>query len=217
MAPAVPGIVNANTTNHHRPEPHIALLPNEIISVLTPYSGLIITVWMVILFLIRHYLLEGYLFRRMYGHMYEQMDDGLKRGFMNHHIAGGVKIVLLIAGAKPWLAVLFGKANLHTPLGHHPHPTMGDMLLVLTQLFVAMYLFELFYRKTLSPVAVLHHVGAVTIAQAAVVLSLDLSHEADATIEFVLCLVWGTFLSSHLKYTWILVMALMLTVPNRCL
>src|SRR5579871_3564936 len=200
MAPAMSGIMNANTTSHHKTEPHFALLPNEIISILTPYSRLIITIWMVILFLIRHYLLEGYLFRRMYGHIYEQMDDGLKRGFMNHHIAGGVKIVLLVAGAKPWLAVLFGKANLHTPLGHHHHPTMGDMLLVLTQLFVAMYVFELFYRKTLSPVAVLHHVGAVTIAQAAVVLSLDLSHEVDATIEFVLCLVWGMFLFSHLKY-----------------
>jgi len=91
---------------------------------------------------------------------------------------------------------------------------MGDILLVLTQLFVAMYLFELFYRKTLSPVAVLHHVGAVIIAQTAVVLSLDLSHEADATIEFVLCLVWGTFLSSHLKYI-VLVVILILTLPNR--
>lgn len=203
MAPAPSGVMNGNTTNHpHHNEPHIALLPNEIISVLTPYSGLIITVWMIILFLIRHYLLEGFLFRRMYGHIYEVMDDGLKRGFMNHHIAGGVKIVLLVAGAKPWLAVLFGKASLHTPLGHHHHPTMGDVLLVLTQLFVAMYLFELFYRKTLSPVAVLHHVGAVTIAQAAVVLSLDLSHEVDATIEFVLCLVWGTCLSPLNTMVW---------------
>ena len=125
------------------------------------------------------------------------MDDALKRGFMNHHIAGGVKIVLLIAGAKPWLSVLFGHATLHTPLGtHHLHPTMGDILLVLTQLFVAMYIFELFYRKTLSPVAVLHHVGAVVIAQAAVVLSLNLDHEQDATIEFVMVLVWGKHRSS---------------------
>lgn len=184
--------VTDDLSTHQRHPPHIALLPNESISVLTPYSGLIITIWMVILFLIRHYLLEGWAFRRMYGEIYERMDDGLKRGFMNHHIAGGVKIVLLIAGAKPWLDVLFGKATLHTPLGsHHYHPTMGDILLVLTQLFVAMYVFELFYRKTLSPVAVLHHVGAVTIAQAAVVLSLNLDHEQDATIEFVMILVWG--------------------------
>jgi len=186
------GVTEDISATHRHDEPHIAVLPNEIISILTPYSGLIITIWMVILFLIRHYLLEGWAFKRMYKHIYAQMDDALKRGFMNHHIAGGVKIVLLIAGAKPWLSVLFGQATLHTPLGtHHLHPTMGDILLVLTQLFVAMYVFELFYRKTLSPVAVLHHVGAVIIAQAAVVLSLNLDHEQDATIEFVMVLVWG--------------------------
>jgi len=187
----ITGGVTDELSRHHHEEPHIAVLPNEIISILTPYSGLIISIWMVILFLIRHYLLEGWAFKRMYGQIYAKMDDGLKRGFMNHHIAGGVKIVLLIVGAKPWLEVLFGEATLHSPLGKHHHPTMGDILLVLTQLFVAMYVFELFYRKTLSPVAVLHHVGAVIIAQAAVVLSLNLDHEQDATIEFVMVLVWG--------------------------
>jgi hypothetical protein len=183
---------NSTMKHGHHKQPHIASLPNETISTLTPYSGLIITVCMVILCLIRFYLLEKWLFPRYYKRTYTGMDDGLKRGFLNHHIAGATKVLLIIAGAKPWSAVLFGKASLHTPIGKHAHPTMGDVLIVLTQIFVAMYLFELFYRRTMSPIAVAHHVGAVVIAQSAVVLSLDLSHQQDATLEYLLCLVWGT-------------------------
>jgi hypothetical protein len=188
--------VVANSTSHrpHRHIPHFATIQNESISILTPYSGLILSVWMVILFFTKHYLLERIIFRRFYSVTYKNMDDGLRRGFMNHHIAGGVKVVLLIAGGKPFIDVVFGKSELHSPMSrYHAHPTMGDVLLVLTQLFVSMYVFELFFRKTLSPIAVMHHVGAVIIAQAAVVLSLDLSKEGNASMEFVLCLVWGAF------------------------
>ena len=185
----VSSTITLNSRTHHRHP--FAHLPNEEISILTGYSGLLLTISMVIIFLIKHYLLEAFLFPRFYRRVYNSMDDGLKRGFLNHHIAAGTKLVLLIVGAKPWLDVLFRRATLTTPMGRGEHPTMGDILIVLTQLYVAMYLFELFFRRTLSYVAVLHHVGAVVIAETAVVLSLDLAHERDATVEFVLCLVWG--------------------------
>jgi hypothetical protein len=149
---------------------------------------------MVLLFFIKHYLLEKIVFRRFYPVVYGNMDDGMKRGFMNHHIAGGIKMVILFAGAKPFIDVIFGKSELNSPWNKkNPHPTMGDLLLVLTQLFCSMYLFELFFRKTLSPIAVMHHVGAVMIGQSAIVLSLDLDKERNATIEFALCMVWGVF------------------------
>jgi hypothetical protein len=186
--------INVTTNRPHHHVPHFATLQNERISILTAYSGLILTVWLVILFISKHYLLEKILFPRFYRNTYKNMDDGLRRGFMNHHIAGGVKIVLLIAGAKPFIDVVFGQSELHSPMSKsHVHPTMGDILIVLVQLFVAMYVFELFFRKTLSPIAVMHHVGAIVIAQSAVVLSLDLNKESNATMEFVLCLVWGAF------------------------
>jgi hypothetical protein len=54
-----------------------------------------------------------------------------------------------------------------------------------------MYIFELIFRTQLSPVAVLHHIGSVTIAATAVAISLDWEHQRDATIEFILCYVWG--------------------------
>jgi hypothetical protein len=69
--------------------------------------------------------------------------------------------------------------------------TQRAVLLVLNQVFVAMYIFELIFRTKLSPVAVMHHIGSVTIAATAVAISLDWEHQQDATIEFILCYVWG--------------------------
>jgi hypothetical protein len=69
--------------------------------------------------------------------------------------------------------------------------TREKVLLVLDQIFIGMYVFELFYRAKLSPVAAAHHIGAIVIAQSAVAISLNWEHERDATIEFILCFVWG--------------------------
>lgn len=60
-----------------------------------------------------------------------------------------------------------------------------------------MYIFELLYRAKLSYVAVMHHIGAIVIAQSAVAMSLNWEHERDATIEFILCFVWGMSFSSR--------------------
>lgn len=110
---------------------------------------------------------------------------------MNHHIGGAIKVITLVVGAYPWVHVVFGTSNLYDSLGHGSKVTMGDLLLVLTQLFTCMYIFELLYREKLSPIAVAHHIGAIVIGQSATVLSLDLIHQQDATIEFLMVLVWG--------------------------
>jgi hypothetical protein len=65
------------------------------------------------------------------------------------------------------------------------------VLLVLNQVFIAMYLFELIFRAKLSYVAVAHHIGSVTIAATAVAISLNWKHQRDATLEFILCYLWG--------------------------
>jgi hypothetical protein len=176
--------------------PHIASLPNESISILTPYVGLLLTLWLVILFTVKNWILEKFVFPRCYRTVLSRLNEGDKRGFLVHHISAGVKIVLLIVGAKPFCDVVFGKSALHNPYSrrsHKMHPTMGDILIVLTQLFVALYVFELFTRKRVSFISSLHHVGAIVIAQSAVVLSLDLERQLNATMEFVLCLVWAAF------------------------
>lgn len=69
--------------------------------------------------------------------------------------------------------------------------TLGDLLVVVAQMLIGMYAFELIYRVRLSPVAVMHHIGTIVIGQVAIAISLRLDREPDADYEFVLCTVWG--------------------------
>jgi hypothetical protein len=171
--------------------PHIKHVPLQTISKLAPYSALILCVIFILYFITRFYLLEGYLLRRVYGKIYTRMDETTRRGFVNHHIAGGTKLAILILAAYPFIDVAFMTATLHSPFAGSKHVTMGDILIIAAQALIAMYVFELFYRPKISPVSVLHHVGTIMIGQSAIAISLDLTHEKDATIEFILCTVWG--------------------------
>lgn len=168
--------------------------PLQPISVLVPFSALIISVAFVVLFLIRYYILEGFLIQWLYGPIYKDMSDNNRRGFINHHIAGMTKIVIWILAAYPFIDVTLRNANFYTPFIAGSFIKMGDILIVAAQLLIAMYIFELFYRVKLSAGAVMHHIGTIIIGQSAIAISLRLTHEPDADIEFILCTVWGEFL-----------------------
>jgi hypothetical protein len=150
---------------------------------------------MVVFFFARYYLLEGFILPRIYGHIYKNLNETNRRGFVNHHLAGAAKIFLCFFTAYPFMSVAFGNANFNTPLHAHSEVTMGDAMIVSSQIFVGMYLTELLFRSKLSPVAVGHHVGAIVITQAAIAISLNAVHERDATIEFILCFFWGESVS----------------------
>lgn len=176
-----------------RHDPSLGKKPLISISVLAPFSALIISIILVIFFLIRFYILEGFLIKWLYGPIYTNMTELNRRGFINHHIAGFTKIIILIVAAYPFIDVTFCNATFHTPYAHGSRVTMGDILVVVAQMLMAMYIFELIYRVKLSPVAVLHHIGTILIGQSAIAISLSLVREPDANIEFILCTVWGTF------------------------
>ncbi|KAG8167086.1 hypothetical protein KVR01_002775 [Diaporthe batatas] len=176
-----------------RHDEHLERLPLTTISILAPFSALIMSIIFVIYFIIRFYLLEGYLLKRIYGATYTIMDETTRRGFVNHHIAGGTKILILIAAIYPFISVVFGTSDFHTRFSKSSPVTMGDILVVVSQMLMAMYIFELFYRPKISPVSVGHHVGTIMIGQSAIAISLEIISEPDADIEFSLCLVWGAF------------------------
>lgn len=171
--------------------PHITRVPLESISELAPFSALILSIIFVFYFAIRFYILEGFLLKRLYGKTYTSMDEVTRRGFVNHHIAGGTKILILIVAAYPFIDCAFGNSTFHSSFAGSKHVTQGDVLLVVSQMLMAMYVFELFYRPKISPVSVGHHIGTIMIGQSAIAISLDLIHEKDATIEYTICLVWG--------------------------
>ncbi|KAH8803734.1 hypothetical protein F5882DRAFT_284123 [Hyaloscypha sp. PMI_1271] len=173
--------------------PHVTKVPLEPISRLVPFSALIMSIIFVNFFLIRFYLLEGFLLKRAYGKLYTQMNETTRRGFVNHHIAGATKLSILVLAAYPFIDVAFGTATFNSSFAGSKHVTQGDILVVVTQMLISMYVFELFYRPKISPVSVVHHVGTIMIGQTAIAISLNLVREKDATIEFILCTVWGAF------------------------
>lgn len=174
-----------------RKSPHVLDIPLESISRLAPFSCLILSIICVVYFLVRFYILEGFLLKMAYGKIYTDMNDRTRRGFVNHHIAGTIKILILIIAAYPFIDVAFVNATFHSPFAGSKIVTQGDVLIVVAQMLIAMYIFELFYRPTISPVSVGHHVGTILIGESAIAISLSLAAERDATIEFVLCTVWG--------------------------
>jgi hypothetical protein len=138
-------------------------LPLQRISDLVPFSGLVISIALIVLFLIRYYILEGFLIKRLYGAIYTELDERNRCGFINHHIAGFTKIAILIVAAYPFVVITCGNATFHKPYAPGSIVTLGDVIVVAAQILIAMYIFELIYRVKLSPIAVLHHTGTVLI------------------------------------------------------
>jgi hypothetical protein len=162
------------------------------ISYLTPYTGLILTITTIIVALARFYLLQNAILPRAYrSETLDKISGPQRRSFINHHMAASLKIVLLITAIYPLFAILTGKALPSSPLSAGSKVTAGDMLIISSQIFTAMYIFELFFRDEISPISCAHHIGAIVIAQAAVAMSFDAKHERDALWEILLCFLWG--------------------------
>jgi hypothetical protein len=168
---------------------HIRHSPVSSISELAPYSALILSIVLVVLFLIRFYILQLFLLEKIHGSIYTQMDDANRRSFLNHYIAGATKLTILIIALYPFGSVTFGTADFHTPYADGSRVTMGDILLVAAQMLTGMFIFELIYRVKISPVSVAHHIGSIMVAQAAITISIR--GERESSIEFMLCTVWG--------------------------
>lgn len=178
---------------HVRGDGHLRSIHLESISALASYSGIILAVIFVILFLLKQFVLEGFLLRRLYGDTYLNLKDIDRRGFANHHIAGGTKLLLLVVGVYPFIDVTFREGTLNKPYSPHSSVTMGDILVVCTNILTAMYVFELIYRVKVSLIGSLHHVGSIIIAQTAIAYSLDRNNAKVAVVEFILVTVWGAF------------------------
>ena len=172
----------------------------QTISPILPYCGLILTVVCVVIFLVRFYVFEPMAIR-FYRDKYTKLDEIQRRSFINHHVAGTIKILLVVLTAYPFIGIISGAKRFHEPLSPHSKVTFGDMLLIISQLFTGMYIFELFYRTQVSYISAAHHIGAIIIAQSATVLGLSPRHKSDATFEFVLCLLWGTSPSQFLSFS----------------
>ena len=125
-----------STSKHHHHhllisgDEHVRKFSRQAISKLVSFSGLILSVVIIIYSLIRIYILEGGLLQRLYGNANSQLIETNRRGFHNHHIAGATKLLILILAAYPFITVAFTKEDFHKPYVHGSKVTMGDMLIV---------------------------------------------------------------------------------------
>ncbi|KHN94561.1 uncharacterized protein MAM_07616 [Metarhizium album ARSEF 1941] len=183
--------MHQNVGTHH---PHVEKLVNQLVSQIAPFSGLILTIAACVVAAVRIYLLDAVVIPRVYSPaVVKDLSAAQRRSFVNHHVAAGSKILLILVTAYPLFAILVGHGAPHTPLAPGSSATLGDVLIVSSQIFTVMYVFELFYRDTISPIAFAHHVGAIVVAQSAVAMSINFDHESDAVYEFILCFIWGEF------------------------
>ncbi|CAD0088500.1 unnamed protein product, partial [Aureobasidium vineae] len=160
------------------------------LSKLVPYSGLILTVTCVVIFLVRVYILEPLVKR--FTTQYKLLDQAQRRSFINHYVAASIKLILVVVAVYPAVMIISGHKNLQSSFGSQKI-TYGDVLLCVFEVFTSMYIFELFYREKVSCISAAHHIGAIIITQTATVLFHDPKHRQDAGLEFVLCLLWGIF------------------------
>lgn len=114
--------------------PHADRVPLQSISKLAPFSALIISIIFVNYFAIRFYLLEGFLLKKVYGKIYTTMNETTRRGFVNHHIAGSTKLLILVIAAYPFIDVAFGTSTFHSSFAGSKYVTQGDVLLVAAQM-----------------------------------------------------------------------------------
>ncbi|GAM89475.1 hypothetical protein ANO11243_075140 [Dothideomycetidae sp. 11243] len=108
----------------------------ETVSDLLPYSAIILTTICVVIFFLRLHFFEPFA-KWFYGKKYTGLDEVQRRSFINHHVAGSVKLFLVVFAAYPFIALFSGAKKLHSPVGHSSPVKVGDMLLIVDEIFTA--------------------------------------------------------------------------------
>jgi hypothetical protein len=176
----------------YNPNENLEEFSMEQISKLSSDSALTLSIVLVVLAIIKLFVLEGFLLKTVYKSAYSGLNDHDHRSFINHHITGATKLVALLTGLYPYIAVISGHATLKSSASKGSLITMSDIFIVAAQMLVGAYIFELIYRPKLSIVATLHHIGSITIGEVAVVLAIWQGMERASDLEYLVYLAWGT-------------------------
>jgi hypothetical protein len=176
---------------HSHGDSKLQKFPAEPLSSLSQFSAVILTAVLLILFLIRNYILEGFLLERIYGAIWNEQSDRSQRSFLSHHVSTATKIVILIVGCYPFFDIIFGQASFHSSYASGSDATMGDILVVMVQTLFGLYLFELLFRASMPTIAILHHLAAIILGQVIIALSLGGTPRRDVVLTFIIMMVWG--------------------------
>ncbi|KAH7242841.1 hypothetical protein B0J15DRAFT_404728 [Fusarium solani] len=178
-------------------EPKIATIENHLLSDLLPYGSVMLASGTILMALISNHL-ERWVLKKLYGSVYQALENSenerRRRSFTYFHVGTITMIALFCVGVYPVIYFLVGRARFSSPPGRGTTVTVGDILLLLAEIYSAYYLFELCFRtKFASPISIAHHLGLLIITQTALALFANLHEHRDATLEFYMCMVWGSF------------------------
>ncbi|OCK79030.1 hypothetical protein K432DRAFT_300738 [Lepidopterella palustris CBS 459.81] len=191
---------NSTTILISRSAKHFKNLPSGPVSDHANAAALTLSVTITVYAIFRQFIFEKWLLHWLYGTIYTDMkkilpgknNERIRRGFVNHHMSAVAKVIMFCIGVAPLFWVTCGNSDFDTCFGGSCHIKVGDVFVVLFQIMVTMYAFELCYR-TVSLVSFLHHVGTIIIGEFAIYLSQLYDQEKSAKVEFLLCLWWGFF------------------------
>lgn len=124
-----------------------------------------------------------------------------KRTFTNHHVLISAKIIMIGLALYPYLLIVNGLAEFDDPFvratAYTPASTTtnGDVVIVATAIFLAMYLHELLFLSSLvSWVSGMHHLGACTVASVMVTRNVRWEVESSTAAYTVLIMTYGMVL-----------------------
>ncbi|KAK2031061.1 hypothetical protein LX32DRAFT_637558 [Colletotrichum zoysiae] len=185
------------STASHNPLPKISTIQNGPLSSLQPYGTLLFVSCIAALVILCN-VLERWLLRAIYGEIYMNLErpgrEKQRRSFTYYHIGAINMLVVLCVGFYPVMQFVAGSAELSTSMTAGSRVRVGDLLFIIAQTYPAYYTFELCYRTQFaSPLGIAHHAGLLAIIQTSLSLLNDWENHPEATLEFYMCMVWGTF------------------------
>ncbi|KAF3284800.1 hypothetical protein TWF970_011083 [Orbilia oligospora] len=161
------------------------------ISVLAPYSNIILTISIVTLFIVKHAILEPHL-PHVYAHMWGPSSEATKRALLTLHLAALIRAVMVAIGLYPFIFVMFGSSKLSDPAHiFGGRLTMGDCIVIAMCNLPSFYIFEIIHRSRLSIATWIHHVGSILTAQST--LTLVIHGHRNARYQFLIITLWGFF------------------------
>ncbi|KAJ4329665.1 hypothetical protein N0V87_010674 [Didymella glomerata] len=177
----------------------IQKLDDKLISSYSHHGFLLMTVTLIVFFIATRGL-HDYLFPSLYNETWRKLAAEKKRTFTNHHVLISAKITMIALALIPYLLIVNGLAEFRDPFvratAHTPASTAtnGDVIVVATAIFIAMYLHELLYLSSLvSLISVMHHLGACIVASVMVTRNVRWEVESSTAAYTVLIMTYGIF------------------------
>lgn len=168
----------------------------EPVSQLAPVAFVAFAVCLLIILGVRE-ALEKYSLPYFHREGYSLQTDKDRRSFVQNYLHAIGRVIIIAFAVWPLGAILAGHGNWQTTyLGL---VTYGDIELVAMQLTIALYFHDLLYRIKVSPVTLLHHVGAICVGAYAIIMCADYEDNLHAHAYFCIASIWGTYEPSQCR------------------